>query len=232
MGKPEAVPSDPARLSARPGAAPRAPDAREGVHRLGSAWLRVPPGTSLERPAPLVVLLHGAGSSGSAMLGLVGDAMAAAGALLLAPDSAGRTWDVIESGFGVDVAAIDAALAELYARRWVDPAATVLAGFSDGASYALSLGLANGDRFSHLVAFSPGFVAPVAPQGRPPVYVSHGRADPVLPIDRCSRRLVPVLTGRGYEVHFVEFDGGHGVPPDIAHDAIRWVARTRGGAGG
>lgn len=32
------------------------------------------------------------------------------------------------------------------------------AGFSDGASYALSLGLPNGNLFSHIVAFSPGFM--------------------------------------------------------------------------
>ncbi len=31
-------------------------------------------------------------------------------------------------------------------------------GFSDGASYALSLGVPNGDLFTHIVAFSPGFM--------------------------------------------------------------------------
>ena len=33
-------------------------------------------------------------------------------------------------------------------------------GFSDGASYALSLGAANGDLFTHIAAFSPGFMRP------------------------------------------------------------------------
>jgi phospholipase/carboxylesterase len=33
-----------------------------------------------------------------------------------------------------------------------------LGGFSDGASYALSLDLTNGDLFASLIAFSPGFI--------------------------------------------------------------------------
>jgi phospholipase/carboxylesterase len=215
------------RLSARAGAPPPGVEPLAGgLHRLRSAWLCVPARAVPERPVPLVVLLHGAGSSGRAMVELLAEIVAEAGALLLAPDAVGRTWDVIERGFGPDVATIDATLGEVSARWRIDPRATVLGGFSDGASYALSLGLANGDRFSHLIAFSPGFVAPGPRQGRPPVYVSHGRDDRVLSIDRCSRRLVPALRAAGYEVELVEFDGGHGVPPEIARDALDWVRRT------
>jgi len=35
---------------------------------------------------------------------------------------------------------------------------------------------------------------------------------------------VPGLKRRGYDVTFREFEGGHQVPPDIARDAMRWVA--------
>jgi phospholipase/carboxylesterase len=87
-----------------------------------------------------------------------------------------------------------------------------LGGFSDGASYALSLGLTNGDLFTHLIAFSPGFMAPGGEVGRPRCYVAHGTRDAVLPIDRCSRRLVPVLERAGYAVRYHEFDGPHTVP--------------------
>src|SRR3712207_7974813 len=51
------------------------------------------------------------------------------------------------------------------------------AGFSDGASYALSLGIPNGDLFTHLVAFSPGFAAPDGQRGHPRVFVGHGVDD-------------------------------------------------------
>jgi predicted esterase len=198
---------------------------------VGRASLAVPEGLAPAGPVALLVALHGAGSSGRAMVDLLGVAARAAGALLLAPESLGRTWDVIEGAYGPDVAAIDATLAAVYADWHVDPCRVVLAGFSDGASYALSLGVANGDRFSHLVAFSPGFMAPDAVHGRPPVYVSHGRDDRVLPIDGCSRRVVPMLRRAGHDVAYTEFDGGHGVPPEIARAALAWAGRTPSCAG-
>jgi len=99
-----------------------------------------------------------------------------------------------------------------------------LAGVSDGASYALSLGIANGDVFTHLIAFSPGFVSPPGQQGQPRVFISHGTADPILPIDACSRRIAPGLHQAGYDVTYLEFDGGHTVPPEIANEAWNWFA--------
>jgi predicted esterase len=219
----------PSRLTATPGGGP-APGAAvqpPGVHRMGDAWLAVPDGMPPREPAALLVLLHGAGGSGRATVELLGSATAQANVLVLAPDSFGATWDVIQGGYGPDVERIDAALAAVYAAWLIDPSQTVLSGFSDGASYALSLGVANGDRFSHIVAFSPGFMAPDAVHGRPPVYISHGVGDRVLPIDVCSRRLVPALRRSGYDVHYTEFDGGHSVPPEIAREALEWVADTR-----
>ncbi len=59
-----------------------------------------------------------------------------------------------------------------------------LAGFSDGASYALGLGLANGGLLPRIVALLAGFLPPGPRHGKPPVFVSHGVADDVLPIVR------------------------------------------------
>ena len=56
----------------------------------------------------------------------------------------------------------------------VDPARLVIGGFSDGASYALSLGLINGQLFRKVAAFSPGFVVTGEPEGKPRVFISHG----------------------------------------------------------
>jgi predicted esterase len=146
---------------------------------------------------------------------------------VLAPDSRDSTWDAIRGGFGPDVAFIDRALARVFDTVSVDPARIALGGFSDGASYALSLGLVNGDLFRRVVAFSPGFIVAGPLQGKPQFFISHGTADQILPIDRCSRAIVPQLQRRGYDVTFKEFDGGHQVPPDIARDAMRWVANTQ-----
>ena len=86
----------------------------------------------------------------------------------------------------------------------------------------LTLGIGNGDLFTHVLAFSPGFMSPVEQVGRPRVFVSHGVRDDVLPIDRCGRRLVAALTRTGYAVTYREFDGPHTVPPEIAEESVEW----------
>jgi len=95
-----------------------------------------------------------------------------------------------------------------------------VAGFSDGASYALSLGLINGDLFSDILAFSPGFMAPTEQADAPRVFISHGLRDGVLPIDACSRSLARKLRQAGYDLDYREFDGGHAVPPEMVTAAV------------
>ena len=107
-----------------------------------------------------------------------------------------------------------------------DPARLCIGGFSDGATYAVSLGLINGDLFPRVAAFSPGFVIPGATHGKPRFFVSHGSADKILPIDRCSRVIVSRLQKRGYDVTFREFDGGHDIPPAIAREGMTWIAAS------
>src|SRR5215216_6301116 len=149
-----------------------------------------------------------------------------AGLVLLAPGSHGSTWDsILSSGrYGPDIATIDRALDHAFSRCAVDPERVGVGGYSDGASYALSLGLANGDLFSHVLAFSPGFLAPTGRTGSPRIFVSHGTQDGWLPIDSCSRRIVPRLEHAGYGVRYREFEGGHVVPPAIAREAAIWFA--------
>jgi predicted esterase len=149
-----------------------------------------------------------------------------AGLILLALGSRGSTWDLIlnRGRYGPDIAAIDRALGHAFSRCAVDPAYVGVGGYSDGASYALSLGLANGDLFSGVLAFSPGFLAPTGQTGSPHVFISHGTRDGWLPIDSCSRRIVPQLERAGYEVRYREFEGGHVVPPAVAREAAAWFA--------
>ena len=148
------------------------------------------------------------------------------GFLLLSPASQEGTWDAIRSGFGTDVRFIDQALSKVFSQRRVDPRKIAVCGFSDGASYALGLGISNGDLFGTVMAFSPGFVPDgVEKTGTPRIFISHGTKDEILPIDTCSRRLVPILKQTGYEVKFQEFDGPHGVPPEIARTAMEWFLK-------
>ncbi|MES1240106.1 MAG: phospholipase [Acidobacteriota bacterium] len=215
-----------ARLQARPGS-PTGPAPKPGLQELGlekrrDGFLYIPQGYSAERPAPLMVLLHGAGRRATNALGPIQKLADDAGLILLAIDSRGETWDVLEGGYGPDVAFLDRALTRVFSRCAVDPARVAAEGFSDGASYALSLGVANGDLFTHLIAFSPGFLAPKDQRGKPKVFLSHGTRDEILSIVSTSRRIVPQLRDAGYDVTYREFDGDHTVPGPIAREAVAW----------
>ncbi len=180
--------------------------------------LAVPPGEP--EPRPLLVFFHGAGGSARAGLALVGDAATERGVLLLATTSAAATWDLLVGDLGRDVALLDAALAEVAAGARVRRVAA--GGFSDGASYALSLGIANGDLFDAVLAFSPGFAAPPARVGSPRIWITHGTGDRVLPVDRCGRRVSRQLAAAGHAVTYEAFDGGHVVPADRLAAGLDW----------
>ena len=147
------------------------------------------------------------------------------GVVLLVPESRGTTWDAIRGSYGPDVDFISRALDQTFTRCAVDQRKLAVGGFSDGATYGLSLGLDNGTLFTHVMAFSPGFNAARRPSGRPRIFVSHGRSDTILPIDVTSRRIVPELEDAGYSVTYKEFDGPHAVPEGIAEDGFRWFVR-------
>jgi len=209
-------------LSARPGKPEQAP-LPPGLHLLpggrggagSESALFVPPAATGAGLA-LVVLLHGATQRPEAVLPVLRDQAEHGPFLLLAPKSRGYSWDIVGGGFGPDIAVLDQLLTRVFAHFEVDPARIAVAGFSDGASYALSVGLVNGELFSRILAFSPGFLVPGRRCGTPAVFVSHGDADTVLPVQRCSRRLVPQLRAEGYQVDYREFAGGHTVPADLA----------------
>jgi predicted esterase len=122
---------------------------------------------------------------------------------------------------------VDRALEQTFSRYAIDPVRLAIGGFSDEASYALYLGIANGDLFTHVLAFSPGLMAPAGRTGSPRIFVSHGVRDGVLPIDRCSRRIVPELKRGGYDVLYREFDGEHSISLEIALEAIGWFTQEK-----
>ena len=202
-------------LAARPGQ-PSRERLAAGTHEFGDGLVHVPADLP-EGPVALVVLLHGAGSNPERVLKIMQDRSA----VVYAPKSRARTWDAIHGSFGPDVEAMDRALTELF--EHIDVKTAAIVGFSDGASYALSLGLVNGALFQDVVAFSPGFVVPGARAGKPNVFVSHGRQDGVLPIAATSRMIVPALRIVGYRVDYREFTGGHEVPSAVADSAFRRI---------
>lgn len=215
-----------ARIPARPRAGVRT--SGSGSRSLGlsagrDGVLHLPPQTG-DRPLPLLVLLHGAGNSGSGILRRLGSFADGAGLVVLSPDSRESTWDAIRGRFGADVDFINRALQRTFETVAVDPQRISVGGFSDGATYAISLGLQNGDLFRRILAFSPGFYVGGVAQGKPAFFISHGTVDQILPIDRSSRVIVPALKKQGYDVTFRQFDGGHEIPPQIATAGMKWAA--------
>jgi phospholipase/carboxylesterase len=218
--------SAPGRLVARPVAPKRSPiigRSALGVASGRDGILYVPTSYSPATPAPLILMLHGAGQSSEIGIRPFLPLADAAGTILVAPDARGSTWDFLYGPYGADVAFIDRALERVFEQCAVDPARILIEGFSDGASYALSLGLTNGDFFSRVIAFSPCILAPAANVGRPRIFISHGTDDRILPIDHCGRRLAARLSADGYDVEFEQFTGPHMVPPDVARAAMAWA---------
>ena len=214
------------RITARPSRhVDRAP--RYGLHELGitrerDALVYVPKSYRRGRPAPIVLGLHGANGGPSASVNRMMPRADDAGMIVVGVASRQRSWDMIYGGFGPDVAVIDRALEKVFARYAIDPAHVGIEGFSDGASYSLSLGLTNGDLFKRVMAFSPGYMAPERRRGEPRVFIAHGTDDTTLPIDRTSREIVPQLRADGYRVRYIEFDGGHRPYPPVTDAAVRW----------
>ena len=213
------------RFSARPRAGVKTSGSGElrlGLDRERDAILHLPPNGS-SSTLPLLVMLHGATQSAEDMFWYLGKTPEEAGIAVLAPNSRGTTWDAIGGDFGPDVDFVNRALDRVFETTAIDPARVSIGGFSDGASYAISLGLINGDLFHSVIAFSPGFVIQRKAQGNPRFFISHGTRDHILPIDSCGRRIAFTLQFGGYDVTFREFDGNHEIPADIAREGLRWV---------
>lgn len=219
------LPTPDPRLTARPGQPIATPTLGRSKLNLGGVrdgFLYVPTTYTPDTAMPLLVALHGAGGGGH-QWSIYDEPAETRGMIVLAPDSRAATWDLALGGFGADVAFLDDALEFTFERCRIDPTRIALGGFSDGASYALSLGVSNGDLFSHLIGYSPGFYLPSTQiVGGPFIFVSHGTDDPILSVRRSRDIIVPELRGTGYNVVYEEFNGGHELPPVISESSLDW----------
>ena len=207
-----------------------------GLQKLGrkNGLLYVPPSYRANEPLPLLILLHKAtGSSADWFSGahpnVSGSYSAYADAgrfIILAPEAPGLSWDGGPKTFGSDYLSINRAIEAAFGRCAIDRNRMAIAGFSDGASYALSLGLANGDLFNNVIAFSPGYITRSVGRGKPLLFIAHGAVDRVLPIDVTSRLFVAGLRKNGYNIVFREFSGGHHLSPAISDEAMAWLTKN------
>jgi phospholipase/carboxylesterase len=184
------------------------------------AFIYVPTTATWDKSLGMMVFLHGALRTVPEFIDAFAPAAEAAGVIVLCPYSRDQTWDAIRGDFGPDPVGIETAMLWTYLRWRIDPARIALAGFSDGGTYAITVGLANGDIFPNVAAFSPGFFIDTQPVGKPKFFITHGTQDTVLFIDGTREIIVPTLRDRGYDVEYKEFEGPHAVPLPTANSYI------------
>jgi phospholipase/carboxylesterase len=208
------LPPSPAQTPLPPGRhALTFPEGREAV-------LVVPEGLDPDQPVPLLVLFHGAGGEANKVLPFFVRWARAWRFLLLAPQSMFPTWDIVIGGHGPDLERLDTALQQVTSHFRLDPAHLAFAGFSDGGSYALSVGLSNGDVVSHVIALSAGFMNTFTRHGAPRVFIAHGRSDTQLPFETSARPHALKLLEEGTDLTLLPFDGDHVIVPEVVARAI------------
>jgi len=193
-----------------------------GIGTTRDGFLYVPANYDPNVPAPLMMLLHGAGGSGAffttpEMLATY-DAL---GLVVLAIDSRAASWDgVTTQTYEVDIDFMELALAHVYTSVNVDPDRVGIGGFSDGATEAIGVGAANSGLFRFVAAFSPG--VPYLPFSRGPLsmFIAHGTEDPILSYNVTEAQTVPRLRQNGFPVDFVSFTGGHELPANVFYQGL------------
>jgi phospholipase/carboxylesterase len=196
-----------------------------GVHALTlrngqAALMRVTPGGPKRRA--LVLVLHGAGQTPEDGLGALRGGWSTPGLVLIAPAAKGQTWSVLTSDEDRDAESLNLALRHAYEHCDIDRTRIAVAGFSDGATYALTLGVSNGELFPAVIALSPGGIVGRGQVGAPRIFVAHGTLDDVLPIARAGDAVVRQLREAGYSVTYRRFRGGHEASTATSAAAIRW----------
>ena len=204
-----------------------------------------------ERPAAgeaagLLVLHHGRGTDERDLLGLADvldprrrlHVVTPRGPLTL-PGWPGNHWYVVPrvgypdpDTFRASYEALAAFHDALFERTGVGADRTVLGGFSMGTvmSYALGLG---GDRpvpagilaFSGFIPTVAGWEPDLASRAGLPVFIAHGRNDPVIGVE-FARSARERLESGGLAVSYHESDAAHHIEPDGVAAAIDWLAAT------
>jgi len=197
----------------------------EGPHR---AVLLTPetidPGTRL----PLFTVFHGAGRQDELLVRTFREEPERRQALFLIPRSFDPTWDLIAGRGQADLEFLEWAWDLIYRRYPVDRDRQVLVGYSDGASYALSMALSNPGFFDAVLCWAAGFVvvdraAVGRPGRRPRVYLEHGTHDELFPFEQIAVPMCENLRAAGCEVEFSVDEGGRHWPSGAFHrEALAW----------
>ena len=200
----------------------------------GTAAVAATAGSS-DPAAPLVVLLHGRGSSEREIIALAdhlppGPAYAAVRAPIA--EGGGYAW-FANRGIGRPVAeSLTASMA--WFRTWLDTVAptgrpVVLVGFSGGAAFAGGLVLADPQRFSGAailygtLPFDAGVPVTPARLAGLPVFVAQGDQDTVIPPELLDRTWNYLLTDSAAPAYARRDPGGHQISGQTLRELGGWI---------
>jgi len=205
------------------------PTGRVRVERGSSrAVLLTPERIDPERRYPLVTVLDGAGHREEMLAEAYREEPAARDALFLIPWSHHPTWDLIAANDRPDLDFLEWAYDLIYRRYPVDPDRQALIGYSDGASYALSVGLSNPRIFRAVMGWAAGFfvldeASISAEDPKPSVLLECGTHDQLFPFERVAIPMREKLERMGYAVSFRVDEGGRHWPSgDFQPEALDW----------
>lgn len=196
----------------------------------------LPRGYEPSYPYPLIVFLHGQGSSEEQILRLAPRlsrrnyvCIAPRGPVVLGPDREGR----MTYGWGGDN---DEPLIEDYVFRAIEQTCRTyhvhterifLAGFREGASLAYRLGLQSPEKFGGVIALN-GSMPRRGPLLRLPevrhlkVLIGHGIANPVVPLS-LARQDYRLFYSAGMPVRMMTYPTTHRIHADMLQDVDRWI---------
>ena len=218
----------------------KTPEPRDEPSPTGHVWIErdtqravllTPTEIDPGRKYPLITVLHGAGRQDEMLVKAVRDEPDRRQAFFLVPRSLLPTWDLIASAGRPDLDFLEFAYDLVYRRYPIDPARQALLGYSDGASYALSVGLSNPQLFRALMAWAAGFIAldpgfdPDAAR-KPDILLEYGTHDQIFPFEHVALPMRANLERAGYAVEWrVDQGGKHWPSPDFLPEALDWFFR-------
>ena len=174
---------------------------------------------------PLVVLLHGSGGNGRALVESWKGLASTEGFAVAGPTALDRReWSVPEDGPRFLYELVES----LKQSHDIDPRRVYLFGHSAGGVFALYMGAVEGDYFAAVAAHAAAFNGEAnlsrldLSQRKIPILMMAGMNDPLFPIER-ARATGKELEGRGLPLTFLELPGrGHAYEPSAVVCRSSW----------
>ncbi len=212
---------------------------------LVSTKIHVPEDFDSTREYPLLIALHGFGSSAD-LFGRIASHFTERGFVVAVPEGAysvgvedrvGRDWFLHQPPTEwsdlrlralqlVARSQLPSVLAEVKREHEISKA--YLLGFSQGGIVAYYSGITHHDDFDGIVIFGSLMDAEwmdsstLAEGNRVPVLIFQGTEDELVPA-WMSESTRDLLLSHGYDVTYREFSGGHRVPPELLHSVTDWI---------